>query len=364
MMLGEVYYHLFPAADRSLASLAEAAFGTARRVDPGFTPPLYHLTELALRREDLVHAKRFLAEYRGSGAEVARVDQLQLMMDCAEHGPAETAWETGARKDPADVLQAAKSLSAGGTFPHCAIAGFRAVLHVDSIAPSVRWGAVMGLQSMLAAGGQSAGAEAVLDSAVADGMPAANALFIVDALAGAGLDARADTVVRGLTGPYAGMSSPRLWYLGAWAAHRGEADRLDSIVKTLDSLAGRSGDKNDGLIARSMTGRLALLRGDTVRAIEAFGSIRPASPGSALTWGFWEALGGERLALAELLHARGRNLEALRVAEEFDHPEPVTYLLYLPASLRLRVRAARGVGDQTLARRYERRLAQLALPNS
>jgi serine/threonine protein kinase len=364
MMLGEVYYHLFPTIDRPLASLSQAAFETARRVDPGFTPPLYHLTEMALRRGDLARAKQFVAEYQRSGAEAQRVDQLQLMVACAEHGSSPTLWAAGIGKDPAGALQAAKSLSAGGAFPDCAIAGFKAVLQADRAALSVRWGAVMGLQSMLVARGQIAQAETVLDSAAANGMPAANALFVLDALAGAGLDARANAAVRQLAGPYAGMSSSRLWFLGAWAAHQGAVGRLDSIAQTLETLAARSGDKNDAMVARSMSGRLALLQADTVSAIEALESLRQASPAGPLTWGFWEALGGERIALAQLLEAKGRKAEALRVAEEFDHPDPVTYLLYLPASLRLRIRAAQGIGNDALVRDYRNRLEQLSKPTS
>jgi tRNA A-37 threonylcarbamoyl transferase component Bud32 len=361
MMLGEVYYHLFPTVERPLSSLAEDAFETARRVDPGFTPPLYHLTELAVRRRDLVRARKLLAVYRRSGAETARIAQLQLQADCAERGPSGTKW---ADQDPADLLQAAKSLSAGAAYPGCAVAGFRAVLRSDSVDASVRWGAVMGLQSMLLILGQTAAAEGVLDSAVADGMRAANALFVVDALAGPGLDTRADAVVRGLGGKYAETKSSLLWFLGAWAAHRGEAYRLDSIVQALAAAAARSGDRGDSLIARAMTARLALLRGDTARATVLLLSLRPSAPSVALAWGFWEALGSERIALARLLQAKGWSAEALRVAEEFDHPEPITYLLYLPASLRIRVAAARKLGDEASARRYERRLEELAAPTS
>ena len=361
MMLGEVYYHLFPTApEQTPLALAEAAFVTARRVDPGFTPPLYHLTELALRRADFAKARQYLAEYRASGADAGRLEQVGLMVQCAEKGLAGAAWRTTAARAPVDVLLAAKSLSGGGYFPACAIAGFRAVLDADSASPSARWGAVMGLQGMLVAQGQPAAAGAVLDSAVGHGTPAAQALFVLDALAGGGLEARANTVMLGLAGDYSSMSSGRLWYLGAWAAHQGEAARLDSITRSLADLAARSGAPDDRLVARVMAAHLLLLRADPARAIGALAALRPSASNKVLTWGFWEALGGERLALAALLEARGRHRDALRVADEFDHPDPVTYLLYLPASLRLRARAARGLGDEALAVRYEQRLMRLA----
>jgi tRNA A-37 threonylcarbamoyl transferase component Bud32 len=361
MMLGEVYSHLFPTVQRPLSSLAEEAFQNARRVDPGFTPPIYHLTELALRRKDPARARQLLVEYRRSGADAARIAQLELMTDCAERGPEGTRWDGRA---PADLFQAAKSLSAGAAYPQCAVAGFRAVLPSDSVDSSIRWAAIMGLQSMLLIGGQARVAEAVLDSAAAGGIPAANALFVLDALAGLGLDTRAGAVVDGLGGTYAGMKSSLLWFVGAWAARRGDVGRVDSIVQALNAATARSGDRGDSLLARAVTARLVLLRGDTASAIGLLRSLHPIAPSPGLSWGFWEALGGERLMLAELLHARGQDAEALRVAEEFDHPDPVVYLLYIPASLRIRAAAARGLGDEASALRYERRLHSLAIPTS
>ena len=50
MSLGEAYFHLFPHAS-PLDSLAENAFTMARRNDPDFSTPMYHLAEIALRGE-------------------------------------------------------------------------------------------------------------------------------------------------------------------------------------------------------------------------------------------------------------------------------------------------------------------------
>jgi hypothetical protein len=65
------------------------------------------------------------------------------------------------------------------------------------------------------------------------------------------------------------------------------------------------------------------------------------------------------LALAELLFARGWFAEVLRVASIFDSPSPVMYLIYLPVSLGVRLRAAQALGDAALAERFRARLVAL-----
>jgi hypothetical protein len=55
MALGDVYYHLLPRTT-GLDSLAEREFHASHQLDPGFSPPVYHLTEIALRRNDLAAA--------------------------------------------------------------------------------------------------------------------------------------------------------------------------------------------------------------------------------------------------------------------------------------------------------------------
>jgi len=66
-------------------------------------------------------------------------------------------------------------------------------------------------------------------------------------------------------------------------------------------------------------------------------------------------------SLADRL-ARERQLpmeEALDVAGVFDSSQPMSYALFLPASLEVRVRAAAALGRRVLAARYRERLAAL-----
>ncbi|NIQ52078.1 MAG: hypothetical protein GWN71_00930 [Gammaproteobacteria bacterium] len=64
--------------------------------------------------------------------------------------------------------------------------------------------------------------------------------------------------------------------------------------------------------------------------------------------------------LAKLLYARGDYAAAVRVAANLDAPaRPPADLIYLPASLVLRIRAARELSDAELERRSRKRLRQL-----
>ena len=78
-----------------------------------------------------------------------------------------------------------------------------------------------------------------------------------------------------------------------------------------------------------------------------------------LVWGYTASLPVERLVRAELLYARGRYEEAIRIAGGFDHPTPVVYLPFLPASLVLRYRAAQALAQPQRAERYRSRLTVL-----
>ena len=66
------------------------------------------------------------------------------------------------------------------------------------------------------------------------------------------------------------------------------------------------------------------------------------------------------MQLAQVLCARGQYAAAIGVAANLDAPaRPPTDLLYLPASLSLRMRAARALGDREMEQRCQRRLAAL-----
>jgi tetratricopeptide (TPR) repeat protein len=358
MRLGETYYHLSPRGP-ALDSSAEAAFLRAHRWDRSFTPPLFHLAEIALRNGRISEAQPLIDGFRSADPDSTMSRHLQLMLDCARNGPGRVNWEAAALKDPAAALESGRVLAAAGASPNCALDAFRATLSSPSAAPGVKWGGLLGVHHLLIAEHRYEAAKQVLDSAVAGVHPAAMGLYVLDATMGAGMEEKAAGVIALLTGPYDSMTTDRLWYHGIWQAHLGDSAKLAAVTRAAWNIAGRSGTRRDSVMAGMMAARLALFRGDTAAAITTLLRITPVGTPSDIGWGLWESLPNERLELSRLLLARGRDEDALRVADSFDHQAPLVNLLYLPASLALRATAADRLGRHAAATRFKARLAAL-----
>jgi hypothetical protein len=363
MALGEVYTHELP-SEAPLDSLAEAAFAEARRIDPDFTPPFYHLLEFALRQNDLATARQLMPLFREAEPDSSLWQKVALMLECVEKGPGDVDWRAAVHWAPGAVMDAANSLSAGGAQAECAEKGWRAILDYDTITGSnLHYGAVFGLQSLMVAQGRYAAVTGLLDSAIAAGVPGMpEYLYVIDAVAGAPLESQASAVLEGLGREYAELSGARLWLSGIWHARLGNADHVTEIAGVLDSAAAASEprrERRNRLLAESMLAQAALARSDSAEALRRLGALAPTAPRRRLASDWWESLAGERLALAELLLERGQFAEALRVASIFDSPTPVIYLIYLPASLSVRLRAAQALGEAALAERFRARLVAL-----
>jgi hypothetical protein len=87
--------------------------------------------------------------------------------------------------------------------------------------------------------------------------------------------------------------------------------------------------------------------------------LAPTARREELAWNPWEPLGFERLALAQLQLTRGDLADAHRTASNLDSPQPIIYLLYLPASLALRRAVAESLGVVSRVREYRQRLERL-----
>ena len=357
MALGEVYYHLLP-RQAPPDSLAEAAFERARQADRGFTPPLFHLAEIALRRGDLKQAQQLIGEFRRAEPDSTLDLPLSLMLSCVRDGAKAVDWQRHVRVNTADVLKAAKLLSVAAAQPECASAGFWAVFTFDSAAPNLRWGALLGLQGLLAAAGRTGDLRTLLDSKAAAELTA-DVLYLPAAAAGIDVADRAAAVADRLGRDYRGMSAPVLWALGTWETSRGNPTAVEAVARVLSARVDSSGLRRDSLLASIMQARTALARRDSAEALRLLSRLTPSATGTDLEWQPWEALGGERLILAQLEFAHGRFAEAYSTAALLDAPEPIAYLTYLPASLSLREHAARGMGSADLARRCRVRLATL-----
>ena len=111
-------------------------------------------------------------------------------------------------------------------------------------------------------------------------------------------------------------------------------------------------------MAKSVAARALLARGDSTTALKLLLALVPDTVRGGLQWYPWESLGGERLLLAQLRFARGEYAESYRVAAGLDAP-PVPHVMYLPASLVLRMRAAERLADRRAADAMRRRLVAL-----
>lgn len=366
MALGEVFYHLLPSR-QSLDSLAEDAFNTALASDSGFSPPLFHLAELAIRAGRLERAQRIMQRFEQLDPDPRFSRQLQLMFSCVREGADRYDWRESARTTPREVLQASKELAAAGSQLSCAEGGFRRVLASDSA--DYHWGAFLGLHGILAAQGKTPRVIALVDSVVAAGrLPPAMTVYVIDVLAGLPLEAQAASVEqygkRVWGDGYERLANSQafdwvLWLFGVWHAHRGELRAVESLQTTLQSMATRSPHPSTQLYANALRAHLAVLRGDTAEAIRRLGNLQPAAVSDSLAWAFGLPLAAERLQLARLFASRGRHADALRVADTFDHRGPLVYLPFLPASLVLRAHSARARGQEGRAEDYERRLTDL-----
>lgn len=359
MALGEVYYHLLPSAGGSPDSLAEAEF-TLAAVDTGFSPPRFHLAEIAIRHGNPVAAEKAVQEFLRRVQDSASRAELLPMLACARGGRKAVDWRQAAIATPLDALRAAKMLAVGGAFPGCAEDGLRAVFDNHAVSPGYRWGAFLGLQGVLGAEGRTSELHALIDSAVAAGLDLARQLYLLDALAGVDVEADATAVVERLTREGTDKAFPfTLWLLGAWHARNHDRAGTDALRAALVARSARTHDPWEARFADVLGARLVLLKGDTAAAIQRLRVALSAGRREALDWDVGESLAADRLLLAELLLARGQPGEAMSAAAVFDHQAPAVFLPFLPASLGLRHRAALAMGREAEARRFQDRLVAL-----
>jgi len=360
--LGEVYTHLLP-RKAPQDSLAKDAFTRVNERTNSSAPALFHLVEFAIRDGDLRGASSLLQRYRAADPDTAggEVQKLDLMLRCAERSPSAINWQDHVLTDVGHVFEAARSIGVGGAYPDCATAGFRAVLAYDTSTDG-RWhyAASVGLQSMLVARGRVGELTALLDTASQSGATL-RLHYIVDALAGVPVDVQAEAEAESLRRGDAGaLWDFEIWFLGIWDAHRDRLDEARAMRDTLMERSARTDQRGTKLFAACLSAHVALAEGDTARAIRLLDGLSPNVRRGSLYYP-WESLGLERLLLARLLLARGRYSDAYREATVFDSPGAANliYPVFLPASLEIRLEAARMLGDHRTTERMESRLSAL-----
>jgi hypothetical protein len=358
-LLGEVASRMLPSIV-SADSLALQALNRARREDADFAPTLLLLEERALRAGDLTEALALREALRKAGADTTHAKSRDLMFRCVRDGPRSINWSDAVLDDKAAVLATAKILAGRAAQAHCAATAFKALLAAEDTPPNERWAALVGLQALLAATNRPQQAESVFSASRIEGLPVQQ-LHLLLAMAGAGFVPQATVEADSSANVYAMRTTVRLWLLGSWEASRNNLVRTREIAQRLKEKSDSSSARRDLLLSRAIAARLRLLEADSVGALRLLRALSPTGQRGDIEWQPWESLGPERLLLAEVLFARGDYIGARRVAELLDATEPVTYPLYLRASLQLRIRAAEATNDTRAAAEYSRRLAQLTM---
>ena len=367
MWTGETYYHLLPATAR-LDALAEDAFGRAVQLNVGFAPALFHLTELAVLRNDFSNARSLLDRFRRASPDSDWVFQAELTVRCAANGPADIDWRSAADRASGRVVTVAEVLASGARHPKCARSALDAVLARDTASGEMnflnRWTALEGRFYLAVSQDSAASAARIADSAHTAGVQAAISLHIFSAAAGAReSESRADSAMSSLAAkPIDRMQTARLRYMSLWMWHKKDIARMDSVVKRTRSIADSSRLAPDVAVYAAATARLALLRGDSATALRLLRELRPSGEPGGVRWDPFAGLAAERILLAQLLLARHEPRHAIETAELFDSPHSQIHLLYLPASLRVREAAAAELGDAAASQAYASRLRALAHP--
>ena len=377
MLLGEVYLHLLPSINRDpqalgavpppstwpLESWAEEAFKRALALDPGFTPPLSHLAEIAARRGDRGQFGRYADLLRRANADSLPLATIALMRACLDRAPRELDWNREAHRSMRIVFRVGVMLQ-GASDPaarRCGRGAFTGLLGADSARNQEDWSSLVSLHAMLAAEGAGAAALGLADSAIRGGMNAPLGLYVLDAAAGLDPGQRADAFVAQLQAAIATRPAPSLWLLTLWSAQRADTAWLFRARAELKRrMAAPTGGRLDSLMARVADAYVALAEHDSVIALKLFGALAPTGTIDELEGTVWEPLAPERLTYARLLLAQGDAAAAHRVASVFDQPGILIYPLFLRESLLLRERAARALGDARLAGLAQSRLQELS----
>ncbi|MCC7052740.1 MAG: serine/threonine protein kinase [Gemmatimonadaceae bacterium] len=376
MLAGEIQLHLLPTvgvdslARRAIPAptewpheaLAEAAFTTAVRLDPGFLPPVAHLAEFAARRGDTAAFARHATRLRLESADSGLVVRMRAVDLCLRQGTGASGWRADVAGNARLVFDVGSALRAG-TAPaahRCAIAAYSALLASQSPKDDEYWGSLVALHGIHAAHGNTERALRVVDTAVAAGLGSALGLFVLDAAAGLPVGERATPFLRQLSAAIETRGPASLWLLTLDAARRADTAQLARIharvqARSRAATAGRL----DSLVTRIAAAYLAVAVHDTTRAIDMLDALTPTAAPDELEQSLWEPLAPERLLHARLLLRRGRYADAHRVASTFDHPNIYVHLLFLRPSLELRLAAATALADPRLITQAQDRLDAL-----
>jgi hypothetical protein len=170
---------------------------------------------------------------------------------------------------------------------------------------------------------------------------------------------RAERFLRDLRGSeYEGIEDPTtLWLLGFWHVEVGDTDLAARLQRRLVEASDEY--PTAGGLARGLSGRLALARGDTAAAMAALEQEGSVAGVVDLVWDYGASRPLERLWLARLHLARSEYRDAIAVASTFDHQGAAVFFPFVAESLRIRHEAARALGDSRLTHEFAARLTAM-----
>jgi tetratricopeptide (TPR) repeat protein len=377
MLAGETFMHLFPRialnpraltvvpapTEWPLETWADDAFKRALALDPGFTPPLAHLAEIAARRGETGQFTRYAGPLERAGADSGTLASMSLTRACLTRTPARVDWAAEAKRSLLVLYRVGVRYHTASSpvARNCARRAFGAILAADSSANVEDWGTLMALYGMLVAQGEPEAALRLVDSAVTGGMKPALGLYLVGSAAGIDAGSRADEFIGQLEAAIQTRSAQSLWLLALWSARRDDSTRLLRVVQALETRASRpTGNRLDTLMIGVASAYLALARRDTAAAMERFAGLHPTGTIEELQRTLWEPLAPERLTYARLLLATGDPAAAHRIASVLDQPGIAVFPLFLRQSLVLRQQAAAALRDERLISLASERLRSLA----
>ena len=358
--LAETYLHLLPTDASNSDSVAAYWLRSARKWDPTFAPPLYHLAEIAIRAGDLTAVATLLEEWRAFDPDTVFLRQIELSWECLEGDGSRFDWATHVADHARPVLMAGVSMAGRASQVPCAVGALEAIMDADLGIRS--WGnmALLGLQGLALAHGDSGRADSLLSVALSKGLSFAQIYYAYDAVAGAPFEAQADSTERviqeALDQGATWVQADYRWLVGLWRARKRDIAGVNALLSVEPE------ESNRALVVahRALEAHsLVLAGGDTTAAIAILEGLAPAVTRDAVQVDWWQNLGMERLLLAELYAARGRHHEAIATAALLDHSAPLNYLPLLPRSLLIRLRSAEAVNQPTLAAEMRARLSAL-----
>lgn len=326
--VGEIHYHYYP-SNRD-GSGAEH-FARAILLDSLFTPPSYHLAELAIRAGDEAGAQEFRSALQRVGSDEGIGLQLTLMTECSERDPDDIDWVGYLARDERIVVSTSQAMASAPHLRPCAAAASGAALNPSGIR---RWGAYLVHHGLMVAEGRADDLLALVNSDRVAGLPA-HSMLLLDAIALPELTAIADSVYRArMDASDVAASSPNVWLLMHWARHTGRDEDFRRLAGELVD-RGQSGDREARLFRDIALALLDAGEPTDPRALDRLASLRPTGTTQDLVWDPWESLVVERLVLARGYAERGSAAEAIDVLTDWPSHRSVMEVWLLPAYERL-----------------------------